>query len=288
MGTAAESGNRAGQKAGAKKSRVPAHGTPARAPTKSARVVKKSPQVALREARELVTLQDLALRDILPKWERAERERGEYARALMLVRGTTVYRYGGIARFLGRRLPRPGQWVSRVLDAGYATITLRLGRWINERRHAAARFEEDRATILLSGLFDSEWYVSAYPDAASYKGGPLEHFLRHGAQDGRNPNSVFSTSWYLAAYPEVAGSGRNPLAHYQLYGVPLGYQPSYKFDANWYARKHASLIKDGISPLQHYLKYGHQQGLATQLLDDVEQSRRLAPKAGKTESGAGG
>jgi hypothetical protein len=280
-GTIAGSGDRPAQKAGRKKPSATASGNA------TATAAAKSARESLADARELIALQDLSLRDIVVKWEHAERERKEYALALRRVQNTTVYRYGSMVRALGRQFPQAGATIGRVLDILYATITFRLGRWVNERRHAAALVDEDRAIILASGLFDGEWYLAEYPDAEGYKRGPLEHFLRHGAEDGRNPNPVFSTGWYVAAHTDAAVSGRNPLAHYQLYGVPNGYQPSHDFDAKWYARKHASLIKDGISPLQHYLKYGRQQRLPTQAFDDVTQYRLRARNPGKPADRAG-
>lgn len=65
-----------------------------------------------------------------------------------------------------------------------------------------------------SGLFDSAYYLSKYPDVAQVGVDPVEHFLGGGWLEGRNPAPSFSTSGYLDRYPDVRASGLNPLLHY--------------------------------------------------------------------------
>jgi len=65
-----------------------------------------------------------------------------------------------------------------------------------------------------SGLFDSGWYLTTYPDVAAAAVNPLLHFLLNGAADGRDPNPLFDTSWYLAVNPDVAAAQINPLVHF--------------------------------------------------------------------------
>src|SRR5258705_443067 len=38
--------------------------------------------------------------------------------------------------------------------------------------------------------FDAEWYLKRNPDVAQTGTDPLEHFLRHGLQEGRAPNAA--------------------------------------------------------------------------------------------------
>ncbi|WGL16389.1 hypothetical protein PVT68_16690 [Microbulbifer bruguierae] len=65
-----------------------------------------------------------------------------------------------------------------------------------------------------SMLFDDDWYLNEYPDVAEDGLDPVEHYVRHGADEDRDPNSVFSTSWYKKLHPEVVEAGVNPLFHY--------------------------------------------------------------------------
>ena len=73
-----------------------------------------------------------------------------------------------------------------------------------------------------SGLFDSEWYLKQYPDVVKHKGGPIDHYIRRGAAEGRNPGPEFDTAAYLRKYPDVANIGINPLVHYVQYGKAEG------------------------------------------------------------------
>ena len=54
-------------------------------------------------------------------------------------------------------------------------------------------------------FFDAEWYDKRYHDVSKSGLTPIEHFLRQGAAEFRDPNPAFDTDWYLRAYPDVAG-----------------------------------------------------------------------------------
>lgn len=72
--------------------------------------------------------------------------------------------------------------------------------------------------IQRSGLFDAEYYLFTYTDVRKADIDPIKHYIKHGAKEGRNPNSEFETSFYLANYVDVKESGINPFIHYILYG----------------------------------------------------------------------
>lgn len=80
-------------------------------------------------------------------------------------------------------------------------------------------------TIRLSGQFDPEWYLKKYPDVASAGADPVEHYVRHGAADNRDPSPAFSTQGYLRANQDVRKEGINPLLHYIRFGKAEGRQP---------------------------------------------------------------
>lgn len=60
-------------------------------------------------------------------------------------------------------------------------------------------------------LFDAQYYTAQYPDVSDYGGGPLDHYLRHGFREGRDPSPNFSTLYYKDRYLKTAGMGRSPL-----------------------------------------------------------------------------
>ena len=48
----------------------------------------------------------------------------------------------------------------------------------------------------LGGLFDAAWYQARYPDIAAAGLVPLQHFIRHGLAESRDPNRFFDGAWY--------------------------------------------------------------------------------------------
>lgn len=80
------------------------------------------------------------------------------------------------------------------------------------------KFSREIEIIKASGLFDSDWYMSEYPDVRAVGVDPVEHYLRIGALLLRNPSQKFDTSYYIGANPDVAKSGLNPLVHFIQYG----------------------------------------------------------------------
>jgi hypothetical protein len=65
--------------------------------------------------------------------------------------------------------------------------------------------------IAESGLFDPDWYFATYPDVELSGMEALEHFARHGSQEGRSPGPQFDAQAYLAAHPDAAPE---PLLHH--------------------------------------------------------------------------
>ena len=68
-------------------------------------------------------------------------------------------------------------------------------------------------------LFDEEWYTTRNEDIVNNGFNPVEHYVRFGAAEGRDPSPVFSTRRYLENNPDVADAGMNPLVHYAKYGM---------------------------------------------------------------------
>jgi glycosyltransferase involved in cell wall biosynthesis len=131
---------------------------------------------------------------------------------------------------------------------------LHLPDWLRSRGSRAARI------IRASGLFDAAWYLEAYPDVAVREVDPLEHYIRYGAREGRDPNRLFSSSWYLASNPDVTESGLNPLVHFVVRGAKEGRSPGPLFDTKWYLDANPDVAAAGVNPLLHFLRHGAQEG----------------------------
>lgn len=103
-----------------------------------------------------------------------------------------------------------------------------------------------------SGAFDRDYYIATYPDVAASGMDPLEHYLRHGAAEGRNPSKVFNTLFYQRANPDVVASGQNPLAHFCQFGWREGRNPSSAFDLRAYASRNG--LAEDVNPLLHIMR----------------------------------
>lgn len=68
--------------------------------------------------------------------------------------------------------------------------------------------------IEASRLFRPDWYLQQNADVAAAGISPAVHYLRAGAQEGRDPGPSFSTRAYIATHPDVEQSGTNALVHY--------------------------------------------------------------------------
>lgn len=83
----------------------------------------------------------------------------------------------------------------------------------------------DAGLLRQSEVFDGAWYLAQYPDVANAGMDPVDHFLRFGAAELRNPSPGFDTAGYLKRYPDVAEAGLNPLLHYITHGKSEGRSP---------------------------------------------------------------
>jgi len=85
------------------------------------------------------------------------------------------------------------------------------------------RLQRDYCRIIEeSGLFDVEFYKQYLPDATEYNGSAIEHFVRFGVYELKNPNSTFDTAGYLRNNSDVLLSCMNPFVHYIQFGRKEG------------------------------------------------------------------
>lgn len=84
--------------------------------------------------------------------------------------------------------------------------------------------KEAARIIRASKQVHSNWYGETYPDVPASGMSPAEHYLKYGADMGRNPGKGFFTCFYQEAYPEVVETGINPLLHFVRYGEEQGYK----------------------------------------------------------------
>ncbi|MDZ7627826.1 MAG: glycosyltransferase [Parvularculaceae bacterium] len=122
------------------------------------------------------------------------------------------------------------------------------------RARVAARFGRD--VITRSGLFDEAWYLARYPDVAGGGFDAVDHYLRHGADEGRDPSPVFETAFYIAQYPGLDPLCVNPLCHYVAVGEDDGAWPNRFFDPAYVRASEATLPAGQGALLARYLAAG--------------------------------
>ncbi|OIM99447.1 hypothetical protein BFR57_02460 [Idiomarina sp. MD25a] len=99
-----------------------------------------------------------------------------------------------------------------------------LKKMLGKKPKPLTKEKKDAYILSQSDLFDSNWYLSKYPDVADFKAGPVVHYVRCGYLEMRDPSPLFSTQSYLAKNPDVKESGQNPLIHYIKFGRAEGRQ----------------------------------------------------------------
>ena len=79
-------------------------------------------------------------------------------------------------------------------------------------------YKTNEEYIQHSKYFDKKWYLKTYPDVKKSGIDPVEHYLKSGWKEGRNPGPKFNTNWYLNRYKDVKEAKVNPLVHYEKHG----------------------------------------------------------------------
>lgn len=83
-----------------------------------------------------------------------------------------------------------------------------------------------RLALARSGMFDADFYLTRYPDIAAASVDPLEHYVRHGASEGRMPALWFDSGFYLADNPDLGIAHINPFLHFLRVGYKEGRRPN--------------------------------------------------------------
>jgi len=144
---------------------------------------------------------------------------------------------------------------------------------VEEKTDSDTTLNDEIQLIQDSGLFDKVYYFEKYSDVLKAGLDPLEHYVKYGGQEGRNPNALFDSKWYLETYQDVVG---NPLVHYIRYGGLEGHLTCSSFDSGWYLQAYSDVREKGLNPLAHYLQFGAKEGRKING-ETLEQLIRFAP-----------
>ena len=93
-----------------------------------------------------------------------------------------------------------------------------LVQFVRELPRKRARIRRMVQNVQVSPLFDPAWYLAQYSDVRERRLDPVLHYVRFGADEGRDPGPQFSTTFYIVTYPDILSTDYNPLEHYELFG----------------------------------------------------------------------
>ena len=133
----------------------------------------------------------------------------------------------------------------------------------------------------LRGAFDSEFYLSAYPDVAAGGMDPVTHYVHHGERDGRLPSRDFDPKYYRASNPDLKHAPFNLYWHFLFAGrregrsgmAPLTDKFSSSddlerlvlilrpyIDLDYYAQSNKDVTESGFELVRHYIRHGEGEG----------------------------
>lgn len=123
-------------------------------------------------------------------------------------------------------------------------------------------------SVTSSQLFNASWYLAQNPDVAAAVAKGLttaeDHFLVHGAAEGRAPGPLFNPQDYLANNTDVATAVSAGLTtaveHFIEYGAAEGRSPLSLFNAEFYLSQNAdvaaAVASGAMTAVEHFLAFG--------------------------------
>lgn len=140
-------------------------------------------------------------------------------------------------------------------------------------QHTPAR---QALTLVLFGLFDSEYYRSTYPDIVETGADPLMHYVEFGDREGRWPNAHFNPQTYRSHFKAHDLQSFGALYHYAVLGETVGLDSPTAFDPRRYLASNPDLSPWLDRPLTHFLHLGKPAGLVLHHRMRLTQNQRIA------------
>jgi hypothetical protein len=147
----------------------------------------------------------------------------------------------------------------------YRPRTRRAVAWIRWRL-INAEVRSAVGIVRRSGVFDGAFYVQRYPDVVSVGEEPIDHYVKFGIWENRDPSPLFSCGHYLDQVGHV--TGMPAMLHFALVGDAAGRSPNWLFDTTWYRARYIRDERWCHTALFHYLAHHRKQRLWTHALFD--------------------
>jgi O-antigen biosynthesis protein len=108
----------------------------------------------------------------------------------------------------------------------YIALTGLTRRQDEAPKHDAGEAKVSEAMQILAPHFDAEFYLRRNVDIVQSSIDPLEHYVRFGWREGRNPSKLFWTSYYCKENKRINFEEVNPFLHYITVGATEGRKPN--------------------------------------------------------------
>ncbi|MGW8195422.1 MAG: glycosyltransferase, partial [Desulforhopalus sp.] len=112
----------------------------------------------------------------------------------------------------------------------------------------------DYRRLKRSRLFDSQYYLSRYPDVKKANVNPIFHYLNFGWRELRLASPIFDPHFYCERYN--INKRVDPLTAYLKHGAANDHFPCDWFDPVFYRMRYLQQGKKNITPIDHFLKTG--------------------------------
>lgn len=105
---------------------------------------------------------------------------------------------------------------------------------------------------IVQDSFDTDFYLTNYPDIAAAGVDPLEHYMLTGWLENRDPNISFSTKYYVDNNPDVIAAGVNPFFHFLAAGEAEGRVARHQLGFRWDVLSRLKPVVDQIAEYKSF------------------------------------
>ncbi len=140
----------------------------------------------------------------------------------LIANNSELYRTRKEVSLLGSRLDYSQDILNTVLVDNYVLPKNNFFTFLSLKNKKERDIIREKKLINKSGLFSPAYYLLNNNDVWKSGMDPLNHFCRHGWEEGRNPSKNFNCKKYLEVNNDVRKAKINPLFHYIKYGKGEG------------------------------------------------------------------
>ncbi|MFI8666224.1 hypothetical protein ACIGGE_07300 [Qipengyuania sp. NPDC077410] len=137
---------------------------------------------------------------------------------------------------------------------------------------------ESQVFKVVQQSFDKDFYLTNYPDVEQAGVEPIQHYLRNGWLENRDPSLTFSTKYYLDNNPDVVDAGVNPFYHFLVTGRAEGRVGRHELGFRWDILSKLKPVAEQIAEYKSFrnpARLSDRRILAKALTDQLGQYAKL-------------